>query len=56
MAKPNYAFQKRQKEIAKKKKKEEKLLQKAGVANNQSQDVETVSDSVDEAPTTGDTK
>ena len=30
MAKPNYAFQKRQKEITKKKKKEEKLLQKTG--------------------------
>lgn len=28
MAKPNYAFEKRQKEIAKKKKKEEKRLQK----------------------------
>jgi hypothetical protein len=28
VAKPNYAFEKRQKEIAKKKKKEEKRLQK----------------------------
>ncbi len=32
MAKPNYQFEKRQKELAKKKKKEEKLLRKqAGV-------------------------
>ncbi len=29
MAKPNYAFEKRQKEIAKKQKKQEKQLQKA---------------------------
>lgn len=29
MAKPNYAFEKRQRELAKKKKKEEKKLQKA---------------------------
>jgi hypothetical protein len=29
VAKPNYAFEKRQREIAKKKKKEEKLRQKA---------------------------
>ena len=36
MAKPNYAFEKRQKEIAKKKKKEEKRLQKAAAAENQS--------------------
>lgn len=37
MAKPNYAFAKRQKEIAKKKKKEEKRLQKAGVDDSQPQ-------------------
>tara|TARA_B110000091_G_scaffold71482_1_gene78856 strand:- start:541 stop:711 length:171 start_codon:yes stop_codon:yes gene_type:complete len=35
MAKPNYTFAKRQKEIAKKKKKEEKRLKKAGVEENQ---------------------
>jgi hypothetical protein len=29
MAKPNYAYEKRQRELAKKKKKEEKKLQKA---------------------------
>lgn len=30
MAKPNYTFEKRQKELAKKRKKEEKRLRKAG--------------------------
>lgn len=30
MAKPNYSFEKRQRELAKKKKKEEKLREKAG--------------------------
>jgi hypothetical protein len=30
MAKPNYSFEKRQREMAKKKKKEEKLREKAG--------------------------
>ena len=34
MAKPNYAFQKRQKEIAKKKMKEDKLLQKIEAADS----------------------
>lgn len=34
MAKPNYAFDKRQKEIAKKKKKEEKRLQKQAATEN----------------------
>ncbi len=55
MAKPNYAFQKRQKEIAKKKKKEEKALQKAEAAENASQDIEPVSDNVDGTATTNDT-
>ena len=55
MAKPNYAFQKRQKEIAKKKKKEEKLLQKAEAADSKPQDVEPTSDNVDGTPTTDDT-
>ncbi|MBL3529545.1 MAG: hypothetical protein JMN27_17985 [gamma proteobacterium endosymbiont of Lamellibrachia anaximandri] len=53
MAKPNYAFEKRQKEIAKKKKKEEKRLQKAG--NAASQDVESTLGSTEKAVTTGDT-
>jgi len=33
MAKPNYTFEKRQKELAKKRKKEEKRLRKASSAN-----------------------
>jgi hypothetical protein len=33
MAKPNYTFEKRQKELAKKRKKEEKLKRKAGASD-----------------------
>ena len=55
MAKPNYAFEKRQKEIAKKKRKEEKRLQKAGVDDSQPQDVEPIVGNDDKAVTTGDT-
>ncbi len=53
MAKPNYAFEKRQKEIAKKKKKEEKHLQKARVDDSQPQDVQSILGNGDEAVTTG---
>lgn len=35
MAKPNYAFAKRQRDLAKKKKKEEKALRKAGGSDNE---------------------
>jgi hypothetical protein len=55
MAKPNYAFQKRQKEIAKKKKKEEKLLQKAEAAESKSEDGQPASGDVDQVPPTDDT-
>jgi hypothetical protein len=55
MAKPSYAFQKRQKEIAKKKKKEEKLLQKAEAADSKAQDVQPISGNVDKAEPTDDT-
>ena len=55
MAKPNYAFQKRQKEIAKKKKKEEKRLQKAALADGPSQDDEPTLDNGDNAGITEDT-
>ena len=55
MAKPNYAFEKRQKELAKKKKKEEKRLQKARVDNNQSQGVKPTSANDDKASTSSDT-
>lgn len=43
MAKQNYSYEKRQKEIAKKKKKEEKRLKKAGVDDNPPQDVQAIS-------------
>jgi hypothetical protein len=55
VAKSNYAFEKRQKEIAKKKKKEEKRLQKAGVDNSQPQDVQPISENDDKEVTTRDT-
>jgi hypothetical protein len=55
VAKPNYAFEKRQKEIAKKKKKEEKRLQKAKVDDSQSQDVQPILGNDDKAVTIGDT-
>lgn len=55
MAKPNYAFKKRQKEIAKKKKKEEKRLQKAKVDDSQPQDAQAILGNDDKAVTTGDT-
>lgn len=38
MAKPNYAYEKRQKELAKKQKKEEKQQQKNAPDNNQTQE------------------
>ena len=55
MAKPNYVYEKRQKELAKKKKKEEKRLQKVGVDENQSQGVQPGSASEDKASTSNDT-
>ena len=48
MAKHNYTFEKRQKELAKKKKKEEKRLKKSGVDDNKSQDVQPISEDVDQ--------
>ena len=48
MVKHNYAFEKRQKEIAKKKKKEEKRLQKTGVDDSQPQDVQSISGNNDQ--------
>ena len=38
MAKPNYAYEKRQKELAKKQKKEEKQQQKSAPDNTQAQE------------------
>ena len=40
MAKPNYAFAKRQRDIAKKLKKEEKRLKKTGTNENPAPDVQ----------------
>jgi hypothetical protein len=54
VAKPNYAFEKRQKEIAKKKKKEEKRLQKAEADVSQPQDVQPISGNDDKAVKTDD--
>jgi hypothetical protein len=48
VAKPNYAFDKRQKELAKKKKKEEKRLLKSRAAEAQKQGVEPTSESAGE--------
>lgn len=55
MAKPNYAFEKRQKEIAKKKKKEAKRLQKAGIDDSKPQEVQPASGNNDKPAETGDT-
>ncbi len=49
MAKPNYAFEKRQKELAKKKKKEEKRLKKSEEGNIQPQGVSVPSLSEDKS-------
>ena len=43
MAKQNYSFEKRQKEIAKKKKKEEKRLKKSGIAEDKQEGAQPVS-------------
>ncbi len=40
MAKPNYAFAKRQRDLAKKQKKEEKRLRKTGTSDTQPQSVQ----------------
>ena len=52
MAKPNYTFEKRQKEIAKKKKKEEKRLQKQKLVDSQPQAVQPITNSDSKATTT----
>jgi hypothetical protein len=50
MAKPNYAFEKRQRDLAKKQKKEEKLKRKSGAGENQQPDQETPSAPPGDAP------
>ena len=49
MAKPNYAFAKRQRDLAKKQKKEEKRLRKAEANSNQTQEVQQPSTGADKA-------
>ena len=44
MAKTNYSFEKRQRELAKKKKKDEKRQQKAALNESQSADVQPAAD------------
>lgn len=55
MAKPNYSYEKRQKEIAKKKKKEDKRLAKVKLAESQSEEAEPTAGSDDSAATTQET-
>ncbi|MGA7981527.1 MAG: hypothetical protein WCA32_15065 [Chromatiaceae bacterium] len=43
MAKPNYAFEKRQRDLAKKQKKEEKRRRKAGASDNPPQEPDRAS-------------
>jgi hypothetical protein len=50
MAKPNYAFEKRQRDLAKKQKKEEKLKRRSAAAENQQPDQETPSAPSGDAP------
>lgn len=54
MAKPNYAFEKRQKEIAKKKKKEEKRLQKAVAEESEPQEAQVTPGNDDALATVSD--
>lgn len=49
MAKPNYSFEKRQRELAKKKKKEEKAREKADRKANPGQTNETPAEGADDA-------
>ena len=50
MAKINYSFEKRQREIAKRKKKEEKRLKKSDAKNRQFQDTDTSRNNGDHTP------
>ena len=53
MAKPNYSFEKRQRELAKKKKKEEKAREKAGrKAGSDSDQGQPADEAVEGAPPT----
>ena len=54
MAKPYYNFEKRQREIAKKKKKEAKLLRKAGIEEGQPKDDSAMPGSSEKSVVSGD--
>ena len=54
VAKPNYNFEKRQKELARKKKKEEKRLRKMRVDDNQSKETQPMSENDDNSVPTSD--
>ncbi len=54
MAKPNYSFEKRQRELAKKKKKEEKVKEKAGRKTGADGEPEAASDDAEGAAPAGD--
>ena len=54
MAKPNYNFEKRQKELARKKKKEEKRLRRLRVDDNQPKDAQPLSENDDNSVPTRD--
>jgi hypothetical protein len=49
MAKPNYAFAKRQRDLAKKQKKEEKRLRKAAASEEQAEELPRAPDQDDKA-------
>jgi hypothetical protein len=55
VAKPNYAFEKRQKEIAKKKKREAKRTKAAGIDDSKPLDVQPISGNDEKAEENGDT-
>lgn len=52
MAKPNYGFEKRQRELAKKKKKEEKRLRKVAESENLAPDGDITAATDDKPPAT----
>ena len=52
MAKPNYAFEKRQKELAKKQKKQEKLQQRQGAVGHEAAEDTTTQVGQDDAAAT----
>ena len=54
MAKPNYNFEKRQKELARKKKKEEKRLRKVRVDDNRPKETQPMLESDDNSVPTSD--